>query len=120
MEEVLLQVTSIIRNKEKKKEYDKKYKKENRVERTKYAKVYAQKVKEQLVALFGNFCILCGNTYHQSVYDFHHLNPKEKDFTIAKATSIQVAYKEAQKCIMLCANCHRTIHTELDYNLSGY
>lgn len=48
--------------------------------------------------------------------DFHHLNPKEKDKSIAHL----IAYKnkarieaEIKKCIVVCANCHRKIHANL-------
>lgn len=46
--------------------------------------------------------------------DFHHLNPNEKDFNISDRnlpTSDWPRIKnELDKCILVCANCHREIH----------
>ena len=46
--------------------------------------------------------------------DFHHIDPSIKDETIARMTSnksnIQDIIKETEKCIVLCANCHREFH----------
>lgn len=44
-------------------------------------------------------------------YDFHHLNPAEKDFQIAlKIRSWKQIVAEAKKCCMLCVICHRKFH----------
>lgn len=47
------------------------------------------------------------------VLDFHHLNPLEKEFSIAslkgKASKPKLL-KEVEKCIVLCSNCHRDFH----------
>ena len=55
--------------------------------------------------------------------DFHHLNPSEKETTIARMTSnryrINRVLDEIQKCIVLCSNCHREFHYfEENYELS--
>lgn len=47
------------------------------------------------------------------VLDFHHVNPEQKDGTIAhmiKSSSIEKLVEEVDKCILLCANCHREFH----------
>jgi hypothetical protein len=45
---------------------------------------------------------------------FHHRNPREKDFTISNACSwgwsIERILKEMEKCDVLCANCHAKRH----------
>lgn len=76
---------------------------------------YRVRIKTALVAGFGGKCQLCGNEYPQSVFEFHHLNPKEKSFGLAcsSTTRSRDAYaKEAKKCAMLCANCHRLVEHE--------
>ena len=73
------------------------------------------RIKTALVKAFGCKCQLCGQTYPQSVFDFHHLNPAEKSFGlgVGSTTRAKAAYaEEAKKCIMLCANCHRLVEYE--------
>lgn len=56
-------------------------------------------------------CAKCGeNRTH--VLDFHHRNPDEKEFTIGqlKKGSQELIQEEIDKCICLCANCHRDFH----------
>lgn len=60
-------------------------------------------------------CIRCGED-HPAVLDFHHRNPKEKEFSISWAILTERAkwrvIKEIEKCDVLCANCHRKHHWE--------
>lgn len=46
--------------------------------------------------------------------DFHHKDPNTKEFTIASAQSqgysVERMRKEIDKCVVVCANCHRKIH----------
>jgi len=71
-----------------------------------------KELKRQAVEYKGNKCIDCGNTYPDCVYDFHHLDPKAKDFSIAKKSwvSFDSIKDELDKCILLCSNCHRIRH----------
>lgn len=64
----------------------------------------------------GSKCENCGLIDIPAVYDFHHSDPKEKDFNIAMmrgwcSISGKVK-KELDKCKLLCANCHRRVHAE--------
>ena len=58
-------------------------------------------------------CAKCGES-RGYVLDYHHINPKEKEQTIARMTSnyysLDNIYDEINKCIVLCANCHREFH----------
>ena len=69
-------------------------------------------VKEECVEYKGGVCQDCGNTYPACVYDFHHEDPKQKDFSIAKKSylSFDKVKDELDKCVLLCANCHRIRH----------
>lgn len=60
----------------------------------------------------GDKCLDCNQKYHYSVYDFHHRDPKQKDFDWSKLRlrSIAAINKELDKCDLLCANCHRKRH----------
>lgn len=61
-------------------------------------------------------CMDCGET-HPACLQFHHRDPREKDFNIANATSwgwgITRILQEMQKCDILCANCHAKRHWTL-------
>lgn len=56
-------------------------------------------------------CAKCGDT-RIYVLDFHHKDETTKDFTIGrlKKGSKEVLQEEIDKCISLCANCHREFH----------
>ena len=71
------------------------------------------KIKEILVEYKGGKCEICGYNKCISALEFHHLDPNEKDFGIGQkgyTRSIEKNKEEANKCILVCANCHREIH----------
>jgi len=49
--------------------------------------------------------------------DFHHKNPKEKEYNIAEMVSngfsIEKIMVEINKCYVVCCNCHRKIENGL-------
>jgi 5-methylcytosine-specific restriction endonuclease McrA len=49
--------------------------------------------------------------------DFHHTNPKSKDINpgdmVGSGWSWERMMKEIDKCIVLCANCHRKVHANI-------
>lgn len=85
---------------------------------TRYRLKHKQKEKDYFVSLFGNKCFLCHGTFHPAAFDFHHIDPTKKDMHITGSKSYKVRLEELKKCVMLCSNCHRTIHAALDYDLS--
>ena len=65
----------------------------------------------------GGECEHCGYSECLDAFDFHHKDPSQKDFAIGSGntkgwSSIRA---ELNKCLLLCANCHRTLH----YNLKA-
>ncbi len=59
-------------------------------------------------------CKKCGEN-HPACLEFHHINPKEKKFSLGRAKShltIKALKAEIVKCKLLCANCHRKEHWE--------
>ena len=71
------------------------------------------KVKEMAVEYKGGKCEICGYNKCKGALEFHHLDPNEKDFGISHkgyTRSWESVKKELDKCIMLCANCHREVH----------
>jgi len=67
-------------------------------------------LKERAIAYLGGHCVLCGYDKCPSAFDFHHLDPVEKDFVISAKTSWETIEPELKKCVLLCANCHREVH----------
>jgi hypothetical protein len=71
-----------------------------------------RRVKEALVAEAGGSCILCGYSRCLAALEFHHLDPAAKRFSVAGrgvTRSLARAREEAQKCVLLCANCHAEV-----------
>jgi len=71
-----------------------------------------RKRKETLALRAGGECMLCGYNKHLAALEFHHLDPEQKEFGIAQAgvtRSLQKCQAEADKCILLCANCHAAL-----------
>lgn len=72
---------------------------------------FKKRVKESLVMAFGNHCCICHQQYIVSIYEFHHINPELKQFNLSDQSTHKIAAysEEAQKCVMVCANCHRIV-----------
>lgn len=70
-----------------------------------------QKYKLKMIQYKGGKCEICGYDKNIAALEFHHLNPETKSFTIsATQHSWENTKKELDKCICLCANCHRELH----------
>lgn len=57
-------------------------------------------------------CQLCGER-EVAALDFHHRNETEKDFNlsgIANSKPLDALRREVEKCVILCASCHRKVH----------
>ncbi|MEI7999365.1 MAG: hypothetical protein WCH62_07675 [Candidatus Omnitrophota bacterium] len=64
----------------------------------------------------GGKCSACGYHKCDDALEFHHLDRSKKDFGISSkgyARSWQKVKEELDKCLLLCANCHREEHTKL-------
>lgn len=76
-----------------------------------------RKLKSLAIEYKGGCCIKCGYSKYNGALEFHHLDPSAKDFTIAHlnlhAFNDKIK-KELDKCILVCANCHREIHSKID------
>lgn len=75
-----------------------------------------QKKKRQLVEKHGGACVVCGYDTYVGALDFHHIDPKQKSFSLSVkglSYSWESLVSEAEKCVLLCKNCH----TELEAGL---
>ena len=67
--------------------------------------------KRQLIIMSGGKCSKCGYDKCQPALTFHHLDRKEKSFTISANLNLpmDVLEVEVKKCVLLCLNCHAEI-----------
>lgn len=73
-----------------------------------------KQIKEKIDAIKAMLgCRKCGEK-DVVCLDFHHADPNEKDFEVARATSYEWTWEkilgEIDKCVCLCASCHRKVH----------
>ena len=69
-----------------------------------------------LVEYKGGKCERCGYDKCVAALEFHHLDPTTKESkNLGTTAAIEKQKAEADKCILVCANCHREIHHE-QYN----
>ena len=67
-------------------------------------------LKRILVEEAGGGCVLCGYSRCDRALEFHHLDPKTKQFQITSHTrSLDRLRAEAGKCVLLCSNCHAEV-----------
>lgn len=71
--------------------------------------------KIKYIRYLGGECSCCHiklNNTNYSIFDFHHLNPSEKEYSWEKLRlfSDNRVIQELNKCQLLCSNCHRIIH----------
>lgn len=67
--------------------------------------------------LLGEKCSICGYSKCVDALEFHHKNSNEKEFKLGSGNTMSWKdYRaEALKCILVCSNCHKEIHSELGY-----
>jgi hypothetical protein len=81
-------------------------------------KIYRSKspsgLKKACVAHMGGECSLCGYSECFSALEFHHENPTGKSFAVGDRSekSFERCLPELEKCVMVCANCHATLHAK--------
>lgn len=82
-----------------------------------------RKLKLDCIEYKGGKCQKCGYDKCQAALDFHHRNPKEKDFSLCKKYGCRKISdrikKELDKCDLLCSNCHREEHWQLKIGREG-
>lgn len=66
-------------------------------------------------------CAHCGER-HPACLDLHHKEPSEKEYNVGSVFAIgwkiERIQSELDKCIILCANCHRKLHWT-ERNIAG-
>ncbi len=73
-------------------------------------------MKTKAVEYKGGCCVKCGYNKCEEALEFHHVDPSTKEYSPARimgSRSWLTVKKELDKCILICANCHRELHVEL-------
>ena len=91
---------------------------ERKAKNPEWAKTMAERVsatRRKNVAILkeeaGNCCSRCGYDKCFAALEFHHTDPTVKEGGIIGSTaSLDKQRAEAEKCILVCANCHRELH----------
>ena len=71
------------------------------------------KNQDKLYELMGDKCWLCGYNKCRAAMDFHHVDRETKSMELTQremSYSWERIIKEARKCVLLCAICHREFH----------
>jgi hypothetical protein len=88
------------------------------------AVIKCQKRKKQnAVNHFGGKCQICGYNRCLDALEFHHVDKNLKEEApayIIMRWSWKRAFEELKKCILICSNCHRELHSNnLNRNLNA-
>ncbi len=73
-------------------------------------------IRERAIEYKGGKCESCGYQRCNEALEFHHSDPKKKGFSISSkgyTRSWERVKQELDKCMILCANCHRELHSKL-------
>jgi len=70
--------------------------------------------KIKLVLKLGGHCMICGYARNLAALEFHHREPSSKIFQLDTRTLANRNWRdveiEAEKCVLLCSNCHAEHH----------
>lgn len=71
-----------------------------------------RKIKFLSIEYKGGKCFICNYNKCQEALDLHHIDPRTKEFSIGDkgyTRSWKRVKAELDKCVLLCANCHREV-----------
>lgn len=75
-----------------------------------------KKIRDMAIKYKGGKCMICGYCKCLEALEFHHEDSTQKDFGVSQdglTRSWERVKEELDKCIMICANCHRELHSKL-------
>jgi len=73
-------------------------------------------IRKKLIEYKGGQCSICGYAKCAQALELHHRNSAKKDFGLSAhglTRSWEKVKTEADKCDLVCANCHREIHSKV-------
>ena len=72
--------------------------------------------RDDIISRMGGKCCRCGYNKCQAALELHHTDPTQKDPDTTRhlrhITDPARLQSELEKCILLCANCHREEHND--------
>lgn len=75
-----------------------------------------RRVRQKAIEYLGGRCVRCGYDRCPDALEFHHRDSSKKDFGISSrgyTRSWTKIREEIEKCELLCANCHREVHAQM-------
>lgn len=96
------------------------HKRKNELYNTKYRERYKDRIKQnknlhrqlirqKIIELKSCGCRICGEV-DVCCLDFHHIKDKSFEIGHSMDVTLENLLKEVNKCVVLCANCHRKVH----------
>ena len=80
-----------------------------------YQVMRSLKRKTHLSNLRGGSCEICGYNKNLAALEFHHIDRTTKESQLDSRTlsnsNMKWIMSEFEKCMVLCANCHREVHS---------
>jgi transposase len=77
---------------------------------------WRRRLKRRLAERAGGACEICGYDRYHGALQFHHVDAELKEFEISRYVSTRSWVElctEADKCALLCANCHAEVEAEM-------
>jgi len=74
-----------------------------------------KKIRMMAVEYKGGQCEICGYKKCIEALEFHHIDSSKKDFGVSSrgyTRSWAKVKDEIEKCMLVCANCHRELHAQ--------
>lgn len=93
--------------------------------------LHTQARAKRAILHYGGKCVECGYDDSRAALTFHHKDPKTKEHEPCQLINSRKRWtevvKELDKCLLLCSNCHREVHSwgtrnwkERDYQAEYY
>lgn len=79
-------------------------------------------IKRYLWSKKSSGCSICGEK-HPACIDFHHKDPGHKEENLSrsilmgKKKAMSFIDEESKKCVLLCSNCHRKLHSTTEFEI---
>ncbi len=75
-----------------------------------------ERVTKKIYHIVGNSCWICDYDRTTKNLCFHHVDPTIKKFCLSNRETMlkwERVWKEMQKCILICHNCHGEVHANI-------